>query len=130
MFGDPSASKQEYPVQSLQIGVNIELPTRDPSTHVVHEPTQDVICDFVDGWAFGNALGIGMRSVDGWWTVKEVTLEDSNPDNVTHLYYARNKKQVTHTVCFDPADSKGRHLASQARNTFGALSNQNHTNIH
>ncbi|KAJ8699615.1 hypothetical protein PTI98_002711 [Pleurotus ostreatus] len=95
LFGDPSASKQEYPVQSLQIGVNIELPTRDPSTHVVHEPTQDVMCDFVDGWAFGNALGIGMRSVDGWWTVKEVTLEDSNPDNIPKDITLR-LKQETH----------------------------------
>ncbi len=67
--------------------MDIELLTSDPSTHVTHEPTQDVICDFVDGWAFGNALGIGIRSVDGWWTVKEVTFEDRNPDKVTLFYY-------------------------------------------
>lgn len=29
--------------------------------------------DFVDGWAFGNAVGVGLRSVEGWWNV--VTVE-------------------------------------------------------
>lgn len=29
--------------------------------------------DFVDGWAFGNAVGVGLRSIEGWWNV--VTVE-------------------------------------------------------
>lgn len=42
----------------------------------VREPTQDVICDFVDGFAFGEAIGVGIRSVSGWWTVERVALDD------------------------------------------------------
>lgn len=38
----------------------------------VREPTQDVICNFVQGLAFGDAIGIGLRSVSGWWIVKSV----------------------------------------------------------
>ncbi|KAL4262942.1 Peptidase S9 prolyl oligopeptidase catalytic domain-containing protein [Pleurotus pulmonarius] len=94
LFGDPSASKKEYPIQSLQIGVDIDLLTSDLSTHVTHEPTQDVICDFVDGWAFGNALGIGIRSVDGWWTVKEVTFQDRNPDKIPKAITLRLKEET------------------------------------
>jgi hypothetical protein len=41
---------------------------------IVREPTQDVICDFVDGFAFGKAIGIGIRSSSGWWTVEDVVL--------------------------------------------------------
>ena len=36
---------------------------------VVRQATHDVACDFVDGFAFGDALGVGLRSVAGWWTV-------------------------------------------------------------
>ena len=48
----------------------------NPVEEVVRDPTQDVTCDFVDGFAFGDALGFGLRSVDGWWAVKDVTLAD------------------------------------------------------
>lgn len=34
-------------------------------------------CDFVDGWAFGGALGVGVRSVSGWWTVTGASLASS-----------------------------------------------------
>lgn len=37
-----------------------------------HEPTQDAVCDFVDGIAFGEALGVAMRSVSGWWEAVDV----------------------------------------------------------
>ncbi|KAJ6618285.1 hypothetical protein B0H10DRAFT_2164198 [Mycena sp. CBHHK59/15] len=41
---------------------------------VTLEPTQDVICDFVDGYAFGNAAGVGVRSLGGWWNGLTVAL--------------------------------------------------------
>lgn len=90
--------------------MDIELLTRDPSTHVRHEPTQDVICDFVDGWAFGNALGIGLRSVDGWWTVKEVTFQDRNPDKVTIFCYEKQEISYSYRLlcsAFSPQIPKG-----------------------
>ena len=46
-------------------------------TQCVHEPSQDVICDFVDGIAFGDALGIGIRCDSGWWTVVDVTVKNT-----------------------------------------------------
>jgi len=45
---------------------------------IVREPTQDVVCDFVDGFAFGDAIGVGLRSVSGWWTLNHVELADSS----------------------------------------------------
>lgn len=36
--------------------------------------SHNVVPDFVNGWAFGQAMGIGLRSVGDWWTVKEVKL--------------------------------------------------------
>jgi hypothetical protein len=40
----------------------------------VREPSQDVIPYFVEGYAFGEAIGIGVRSVSNWWTLKSVSL--------------------------------------------------------
>lgn len=34
--------------------------------------------DFVDGWAFGNAVGVGLRSIEGWWNVVTVGMFGSS----------------------------------------------------
>lgn len=47
---------------------------------IVRDTLQDVICDFVDGFSFGDALGFGLRSSNGWWTVKSAAL--SSPIDV------------------------------------------------
>lgn len=43
----------------------------------MHEPEQDIICDFVAGHAFGDTIGVGLRSVvpggGRWWTVSGVS---------------------------------------------------------
>ena len=54
------------------------------STHrnVVREASQDIICDFVDGQAFGSVLGVGFRSVSGWWTVMSVNAANSTATEV------------------------------------------------
>ncbi|KAJ7470355.1 hypothetical protein FB451DRAFT_1038083 [Mycena latifolia] len=67
LFGDP---KKGPPVQSIKLTIEAEA----PSHAVTLEPTQDVICDFVDGYAFGDALGLGVRSLAGWWTVTDAVL--------------------------------------------------------
>lgn len=36
--------------------------------------THDVMPDFVDGWAFGDAVGVGLRSKEGWWSVAGVEI--------------------------------------------------------
>lgn len=55
---------------TLALGFTIE-PDVQPMP-VLREPLLDVVCDFVDGHAFGTILGVGLRSVDKWWTVKDV----------------------------------------------------------
>lgn len=44
------------------------------------------MCDFVDGWAFGDALGVGIRSISQWWTVKNVSVVNAKVSyGVGHL---------------------------------------------
>ncbi|KAJ8507170.1 hypothetical protein ONZ45_g10429 [Pleurotus djamor] len=74
LFGDPKSYGSDFPIQSLQISVEAIQATDE----ITHEPSQDVICDFVEGHSFGNALGIGLRSLDGWWIVKHATLQSSS----------------------------------------------------
>lgn len=54
---------------------------------VVREASHDVTCDFVDGFAFGDALGVGLRSVDGWWTVEELVLPNDLPFVSYYMIY-------------------------------------------
>ncbi|KAI0670663.1 hypothetical protein C8Q78DRAFT_1070204 [Trametes maxima] len=65
LFGDP---RGDLPKLSITLTVDIE----EPEHAIVRDSTHDVSCDFVDGWAFGDAVGIGLLSVDGWWIVKDV----------------------------------------------------------
>ncbi|CCM03831.1 uncharacterized protein FIBRA_05980 [Fibroporia radiculosa] len=74
LFGDPlyNGNRDGIPVLSITLSISIEPePLVDT---VVHMASHDVSCDFVDGWSFGNALGVGIRSVSGWWTVKDIVL--------------------------------------------------------
>ena len=41
---------------------------------VVWEPTQDVVPDVVSGWTFGDAIGIGLRARNGWWSVYDAQI--------------------------------------------------------
>lgn len=80
LFGDPHAYNSETPVQDLRISVAAEA----PSPGVALVASHDVACDFVDGWAFGDALGVGVRSIAGWWTVKAASL--TAPTDVCECY--------------------------------------------
>jgi len=71
LFGDPVAVRNSQ-VPKLQITVEAQIEERQPT--LVLEESHHVVPDFVDGWAFGDALGVGLRSVDEWWTVKRVSL--------------------------------------------------------
>jgi hypothetical protein len=66
LFGDPTGYESEIPVQSLRISIALETPLYK----VAEVPSHNVVCDFVGGWAMGTAVGVGVRSVNGWWTVK------------------------------------------------------------
>lgn len=59
-------------MQSIRIAVSLE-PFGERAALV---PTHDVVPDFVDGWALGTALGVGVKSVAGWWTVIRAILPE------------------------------------------------------
>ncbi|KIY64911.1 hypothetical protein CYLTODRAFT_424805 [Cylindrobasidium torrendii FP15055 ss-10] len=68
LFGDPHVRGKQVPIQNIAISVSIE----DTSTPFTLEPSQDVVPNFVEGWSFGEALGVGIRSIDTTWTVTSV----------------------------------------------------------
>ncbi|TFK67890.1 hypothetical protein BDN72DRAFT_821909 [Pluteus cervinus] len=74
LFGDPRAQNSTDPEQNIRLRIELE----SHQLPVMYEPSQDVVCDFVDGVAFGNAFGIGVRSISGWWTADSVSLEELN----------------------------------------------------
>lgn len=45
-----------------------------PEEKLTAVPSHNVVPDFVSGWAFGQAVGIGLRSVGNWWTVHGASL--------------------------------------------------------
>ena len=74
LFGDPGAQNSEIPVQTLSFCVQVQS---DDALFAYH-PSQTVICDFIDGFAFGEAMGIGIQSIVGWWTVTDVDLQNNS----------------------------------------------------
>lgn len=74
LFGDPlfNRGRTGVPMLSLTLKVDVEPELSIPT--VTRMPSHDVSCDLVNGWAFGEALGVGLRSQSGWWTVKNVSL--------------------------------------------------------
>lgn len=65
LFGDPQDNNQETPTLRIKVAVTAE----EKQKTVVREQSHDVVCDFVDGFALGDALGVGLRAIDGWWEV-------------------------------------------------------------
>ena len=46
-----------------------------------------MICDFIDGFAFGEAMGIGIQSIVGWWTVTDVDLQNDSKVRLLPMYF-------------------------------------------
>ncbi|KAI9509953.1 hypothetical protein F5148DRAFT_672519 [Russula earlei] len=66
LFGDPKEADSEVPRLSISVNVHFE----SPSVNIMRVASYDVVPDFIDGIAFGNALGIGLRCLSTyWWTV-------------------------------------------------------------
>lgn len=70
LFGDPGTN-----VPKLIVTINVDVDRSNVPLDL--SPDHNVVPDFVDGWAFGGAIGIGLRSLKGWWTVEDVALADS-----------------------------------------------------
>ncbi|KAI0747842.1 hypothetical protein C8Q80DRAFT_1219255 [Daedaleopsis nitida] len=68
LFGDPLHEGSNTPKLSISLTVDIE---HDEQSYfpVARDESHDVLPDFVDGWAFGDAIGLGLRGLEGWWTV-------------------------------------------------------------
>ncbi|CAK5279385.1 unnamed protein product [Mycena citricolor] len=76
LFGDP---KEAAPTQSIRVSVDLETPSGIEPLKI--ESSQNVVADFLDGYSFGNALGLGVRNVDTkWWNVTSVLLFAPSPD--------------------------------------------------
>ncbi|KAJ7871501.1 hypothetical protein B0H14DRAFT_3570057 [Mycena olivaceomarginata] len=71
LFGDPPLGT---PIQVLKLTIDVEIPKDSAQL----EPTQDVLPDFVDGYAFGNAIGLGVRNLGGRWTVTDAVLNSES----------------------------------------------------
>ena len=75
LFGDPRDNGSETPTLSISIKIDIE----EVRTAIVRQPTHDIIPDFVDGNVFGEAVGVGIRSIGGWWSVESIETDKSLP---------------------------------------------------
>lgn len=65
LFGDPVTQEgSDVPVQKIILDLQIE--DIDEVGYAL-EPAQNVICDFVDGYAFGDSIGIGLRNTGESW---------------------------------------------------------------
>ncbi|KAJ7684731.1 hypothetical protein DFH06DRAFT_1277353 [Mycena polygramma] len=79
LFGDLAV-----PVQSIKLTIDVES-TADLARL---ESTQDVLPDFVDGYAFGDAVGVGVRCLGGWWNVIGAVV--SSPSGAISVELLRN----------------------------------------
>jgi hypothetical protein len=71
LFGDPRTAGSEVPTLSLSVDIRFE----SHAINIRREASHDVVPDFVEGYAFGNALGIGLRCLSThWWTVTALSL--------------------------------------------------------
>ena len=61
------------------IDINFSVTVDDSSLGqpLDHDSSQDVVPDFIDGWAFGHAIGLAFRSSREWWTLQSVQVGDS-----------------------------------------------------
>jgi hypothetical protein len=74
LFGDPkSYNKNDTPTLSVSLTLHIELPRQS----VERLPSFDVVPDFVDGWAFGETIGIFLRNYSPHqYTITDITINE------------------------------------------------------
>ena len=85
LFGDPKNGGSETPTLIISVNTRFE----SSSNVLKHETSYDIAPDFVEGFAFGDALGVGLRCVStSWWTVTAVSISNALRDAVS-LQFAR-----------------------------------------
>ena len=71
LFGDPKNGGSEVPTLVISVNARFE----SPSVPIRRETSHDVAPDFVEGFAFGDALGVGLRCLStSSWTVTALTV--------------------------------------------------------
>ncbi|TFK42788.1 hypothetical protein BDQ12DRAFT_293178 [Crucibulum laeve] len=88
LFGDPRARNSEIPVQEITVTAEVDSIYED----IIHEPAQDIVCDFIDGYAFGDSIGVGIRVTSGWWTVTKVSYKSDKVHKVIRLGLVRGTR--------------------------------------
>lgn len=78
LFGDPKSGDSETPTLIISVNARVE------SSNVLnHETSYDIAPNFVEGFAFGDALGVGLRLgclSTSRWTVTAVSISDEQRD--------------------------------------------------
>ncbi len=70
LFGDPKAGGSETPTLVISVNAHFE----SSSDALRHEASCDIAPDFVEGFAFGDALGVGLRCLlTSWCTVLAIS---------------------------------------------------------
>ncbi|GJE86814.1 hypothetical protein PsYK624_028970 [Phanerochaete sordida] len=88
LFGDPTVRGSDVPKLSINISARVQPP--EPWLQLASD--HDVLPTFVSGWAFGDALGVGLRANGDTWTVTRaevVTGRDSEEVSVALLRETR-----------------------------------------
>uniref|UniRef100_A0A8H8CMV3 Peptidase S9 prolyl oligopeptidase catalytic domain-containing protein n=1 Tax=Psilocybe cubensis TaxID=181762 RepID=A0A8H8CMV3_PSICU len=75
LFGDPLVKESDVPVQQIYLSLGLQ----NTEEHLVRHSSGDVVSDFVAGFSFGQAIGVGVQSIDGWWTVNGLEMGHQIP---------------------------------------------------
>ena len=78
--------------------MNFNLLKERKENIVIRNESIDTVPDFVNGLSFGNAVGVGIQSLGGWWVVKDVVTEPDFPPvsnkniffSIIHIPLCRN----------------------------------------
>ena len=65
----------------------------------------DILPTFVDGYAFGQAIGVGLQAISDWWTVSRVEMdptlglsEGTSLSVITLIFVHNSNLSPSHTV--------------------------------
>ena len=95
MFGDPKGGGSEAP--TLVASVNARFET--PSVPIGREAPYDVAPDFFEGFAFGDALGVGLRCLSASsWTVTALSPSHELREAVRMQRTSRATGRLTYPV--------------------------------
>lgn len=95
LFGDPKGGDSEAPTLIISINARFE----SSSIPIRRETSYDVAPDFVEGFAFGDALGVGLRCLSTTsWTVTALSPSHQLHEAVRMQRICRATGQLTYSV--------------------------------